>query len=101
MARSVNVDTPEKPKRKWWKKKRWAVVLLLLLAVAYPLSSGPAVYAKARGWLPRRSPVVEAVWMPLARTLDHAGLYPAYIGWCAWWARLGWKHDDTHRVASD
>jgi len=45
------VDTSEKSRRRWWKKKRtWAAALWL--AVAYPLSCGPATWAGVEGVVP-------------------------------------------------
>ena len=50
--RSVDVDTPEKPKRPWWQKKRWWSAILLWIVLAYPLSLWPVAYLVGRGWLP-------------------------------------------------
>lgn len=38
-------------KRPWYRRKRWWAAGLLWLAIAYPLSAGPAGYAVGRLWL--------------------------------------------------
>ena len=85
---------PEKPKRPRWRKKRWIAAGLLWLAVCYPLSIGPAVYAFNRGWM---TPAIEATatafYFPLEGwgklDLLLSGPLTDYIDWAG---ELGERH---------
>lgn len=80
--RSVNVDTGEKPERPWWRRNRTAAVLVWLL-IAYPLSVGPAGYARGRGWLPRIPCVVffAPLWAAVSDTPSESVLSGYYVRW--------------------
>ncbi len=68
-----------------WKKKRWAAALGLWLAVAYPLSAGPAYRAAQLRWVPW--PVFHVVYeVPTKFVVDRlpedvGGLWWYYVGW--------------------
>lgn len=64
-------DQPHKPR---WKRKRWIVMVLLWLAIAYPLSLGPAFYALGRQWLPPTS-LIESAYAPILAGVQTANEY--------------------------
>lgn len=85
------MDEP-KPKRPWWRKKRWWAVGLLWLAVAYPVSIGPAAYLAVRGVASYET--YNTIYRPMDRwffgtrwsELCYAEEY------VTWWVRLAERH---------
>ena len=77
--------------RPWWKKKRSAAALALWLAVAYPLSVGPALYAAIRGWVPfgvydaYARPALLGLHNPAGRAV---GFWDSY----EWWDDIARRH---------
>lgn len=56
--------------RPWWHKKRWIAGALLWLLLAWPLSVGPYIYCKERGWVPRRYwASILSIWDPVPSML--------------------------------
>lgn len=78
--------------RPWWKKKRWLAALVLWVAVAYPLSAGPAAYCAARGWCPMG--LANAAYAPLALAVRPSpGLRRTFEDYGRWWLRLAAEHE--------
>ena len=71
-------------------KLRWLVWCggcLIVLAVAYPLSWGPAVlYCSQRGWLPLE--VQHDLYRPLAKVLEDISLHGPMHQYLGWWIAL-------------
>ena len=73
--------------------RRWSIALALLLglALAYPASEGPAVYAAARSWLPHE--VYAAAYAPF---LDSIGrprrFWQPFRSYHYWWHKLAMRH---------
>lgn len=65
--------------RTFWKRKRWIAAAVLWLAVAYPVSEGPARYAEYRG----RGPDTAPAYLPL----ESAGRWVPGL----WTFRWQWK----------
>ena len=77
--------------RPWWKKKRWVTALALWVAVAYPLSAGPATYCQVRGWFPWE--LNNAAYAPLALAVrTSSGLTRTLKSYVEWWLRLAQEH---------
>jgi hypothetical protein len=91
--RSVNVDTPEKPKRPWYRKKRWQAVAAVWLALPplYALSWGPAYYSAARGWW-QWSPAVYRPVHFLKYECRIPGISDALWSYDAYWRRIARPH---------
>ena len=78
------------PRRPFWKKKRCWAALALWLALAYPLSVGPANYAAARGWLPEAW--VAAIYAPVQAAANHPRLMEPYVSFVMRWRTPAWRH---------
>ena len=90
--RSVNVDTPEKPKRPRWRKKRWrlAAAAWLMLPAAFVSARGPLRYAEIRGWVSLELCLsVEHVYEDVDDVLRRIG----FIRFSLWWDDYaqGWQ----------
>jgi hypothetical protein len=61
-------------------------VVVVLALVLYVLSSGPAIWALERGYLPNSAePVAALFYYPLKWLSDQS---PTFYEWLYWWARL-------------
>ena len=79
------------PARRPWRKKRrtWAAVLLAL-ALAYPLSAGPFLWAWLNGYLPPEALGFYRHVVKGDRGPRHWPVVgPYYDGYLDWWALLG------------
>jgi hypothetical protein len=79
------------PKKHGWRRKRTWAALLLWLAVAYPLSLGPFMYAFYRGWVPDAVlPAADRVYGPFVRVVERVPwLDEPLDAYCGWWGELG------------
>ena len=90
----------------WWSKKRWIAVALLWLLVWYPLSIGPYIYVKERGWLSGYGYTFGHFWDPVPYLLGCSSKTPfkaeeAPLLWHCWsdYAQIWREAAIRHREA--